>query len=512
MFASFFEGNDGAVALSSYANWFLRTSGIYGYKTECGEATHEVIGVHFSVNYQVDGASGSESYVHGGSSDDTHTSISYQHDYTSSAGKEINYDLLITLHWKVTEEEPEREMFVSLTEPVAGATVEGLQNISTFTVGGSETIEKVDFFVDGASVGADTEAPYGTTWDASGYAAGEHTVKATATSAGGETADSEEVVVTVGEVELGPEIGSWTATTPFTTGRASHTSVVHNGYLYVIGGSYLNGLMTWLNDVQYAKINADGTIDSWNTTTPFTTARGNHTSIVHNGYVYVIGGYDDTNEFNDVQYAKINADGTIDSWNTTTPFTTARFGHTSVVHNGYVYVIGGNDGSNRLNDVQYAKINANGTVGTWNSTTPFTTGRAGHTSVVHNGYLYVLAGSIDGNNHLNDVQYAKINTDGTIGSWNSSTPLAIERTEQTSVVHNGYVYVIGGIDVSNYLNDVQYGKINADGTVGPWNSTTSFTTARGNHTSIVHNGYVYVIGGNEGENEFNDVQYTSFLE
>ena len=237
-FASFFDGNDGASALTAYAGWFLRTSGIYGYKTECGEATHEVIGVHFSITYQVDGASGSDAYVHGGSSDDTHTSISYQYDYTSSAGKEINYDLLITLHWKVTGEEPEREMFVSLTEPVAGATVEGLQNISAFTVGGSETIGKVEFFVDGISVGSDTEAPYGITWDASGYAAGEYTVKATATSTGGETADSEEVAVNVGEEdeEDDDEVYASGEAQTFTAGSVSFN--MH----YVPGGAFPTGV------------------------------------------------------------------------------------------------------------------------------------------------------------------------------------------------------------------------------------------------------------------------------
>jgi N-acetylneuraminic acid mutarotase len=228
--------------------------------------------------------------------------------------------------------------------------------------------------------------------------------------------------------------------------------------------------------------------------------------------VYVLGGFDGSNKLNDVQYAKINADGTVGAWNSTTSFRTERGGHTSVVYNGYLYVIGGGtDFPNFFNDVQYAKINANGTIGSWNTTTQFTTARFGHTSVVHNGYVYVIGGH-DGSNYLNDVQYAKINANGTVGTWNSTTPFTTGRAGHTSVVHNGYVYVIGGVDVSNYLNDVQYAKINADGTVGPWNSTTSFVTERSSHTSVVHNGYVYVLGGEAVSSYFNDVQYTSFLE
>jgi hypothetical protein len=508
-FATFFDGTNGAAALDAYVDWFLRTSGIYGYKTECGEATHEVVGVHFSVNYQVDGSSGSKAHVHGKSSDDMHTSLSYQYDYSSSSGKEINYDLLITLHWKVTEDEPEREMFVSLTEPVAGATVEGLQNISTFTVGGTDTIKKVKFYVDGTSVGSDTEAPFGITWDASGYAAGEHTVKATATSTGGETADSEEVAVNIVEAEPEAGIGDWTATTPLTSGRIWHTSVVNDGYLYVLGGYDSSN---HLNDVQYAKINADETVGTWNTTTPFTTGRSTHSSAVYNDYLYVLGGYDGSNLLNDVQYAKINADGTVGPWNSTTPLITGRNNHSSIVYNGYLYVLGGNDGTNTLNDVQYAKINADGTVGPWNTTTPFTTARKEHTSVVHNGYVYVLGGD-DVSNFLNDVQYAKINADGTVGPWNSTTPLATVRTGHTSVVYNGYLYVLGGIDDANILNDVQYAKLNEDGTVGTWNGTTPLTKGIYWHTSIVHYVYLYVIGGYADVTSFsNDVRYAPFVE
>ncbi len=46
-------------------------------------------------------------------------------------------------------------------------------------------------------------------------------------------------------------------------------------------------------------------------------------------------------------------------WTATTGFTTGRYAHTSVAYNGYLYIMGGTNGS-ALNDVQYAPINANG--------------------------------------------------------------------------------------------------------------------------------------------------------
>jgi len=109
-------------------------------------------------------------------------------------------------------------------------------------------------------------------------------------------------------------------------------------------------------------------------------------------------------------------------WNSASPYTTPRQGHTSVAYNGFLYVIGGTtDDVTRYNDVQFAPINADGSLGTWQTTTPFYNGRRGHTSVAYNGYLYVIGGTPTGGGLLNDVQYAPINPDGSLGTWQYTT-------------------------------------------------------------------------------------------
>jgi N-acetylneuraminic acid mutarotase len=307
-------------------------------------------------------------------------------------------------------------------------------------------------------------------------------------------------------------IGTWSVTSSFTGARDRHTSVVNNGYLYVIGGfsegAPANGR---LNDIQFATINADGTLGSFNFTTPFPIARIFHSSVVHSGYLYILGGDDPSGQFiNDVEYAPINSDGTIGAWNTTTPLPTARHGHRSVVNNGYLYIIGGWSDT-AFNDVQYARINADGTIGSWNSTTPFTTARSGHSSVVNNGYLYVIGGNT-GYSILDDVQYARINADGTIGAWNTTTPLpAPPRASHTSVVYKGYLYVIGGGTVeSTQLDEVLYAPISANGTIGAWNNTSSLTKVHSTHSTVLYNKYLYVIGGVGLGSNYNDVEFAMF--
>ncbi len=200
-----------------------------------------------------------------------------------------------------------------------------------------------------------------------------------------------------------------------------------------------------------------------------------------------MGGLDNSySPLNDVQYAPINANGTIGSWTATTSFTGARYNHASVVYNGYLYLMGGNGGSN-LNTVQYAPINANGTIGTWNATTSFTTGRMGLMGVAYNGYLYITGG-YNGSGYFKDVQYAPINANGTIGAWIVSTGFTTGRYLHASAIYQGYLYVIGGtISLSGNVNDVQYSSLQSMPRAGHYSKLVDLGS-NVNVTNITYNG------------------------
>jgi hypothetical protein len=291
----------------------------------------------------------------------------------------------------------------------------------------------------------------------------------------------------------GGSIGGWTSTAAFTTARDSAATIAYNGYMYVIGGT--NG--TALSDVQYAPINANGTAGSWAATTSLPTARYNHAAVVYNGYIYVTGGTSNgTTGLTEVLYARVNSDGTIGPWTTTTSFTTGRFDHAVVTSNGYMYIIGGTNGT-AMSDVQYAPINANGTVGSWTTTTSFTTARYAHTAVANNGWLYVLGGSTNSTSYLSDVQYARMNTDGTVGTWTTLNSFSGARRNHTTIAYNGYMYVIGGTN-GTALSDVQYVPVYTSGVIGGWQQTSALGTSTTGHSSAVYGGYLYVVGNNNG--------------
>ena len=150
-------------------------------------------------------------------------------------------------------------------------------------------------------------------------------------------------------------------------------------------------IVAHLNDVQYAPVNADGTVGAWAFTTSFTNARRQAGAVAYRNYMYLIGGYNNTTYYNDVQYTPINADGTLGTWVTTSSFTTGRYGHSAVQYDGYLYVLGGYSGL-YLGDVQYSPINTNGTLGAWNATSSLSTPHFAHTSVAFDGYLYAIGG------------------------------------------------------------------------------------------------------------------------
>ena len=124
--------------------------------------------------------------------------------------------------------------------------------------------------------------------------------------------------------------------------------------MWVIGG-YGNISPYYRNDVWYS---TDGVSWSQATASAAFTGRYGHTSVVYNNKMWVIGGYYDDyysglHYLNDVWYS---TDGVI--WTQVTDSTAfpARGGHTSVVHDNNMWVIGGWDGGSCRNDVWYSII------------------------------------------------------------------------------------------------------------------------------------------------------------
>ena len=309
----------------------------------------------------------------------------------------------------------------------------------------------------------------------------------------------------------GGAITPWTTTgSGFTTARYFHGQAVFNGYVYISGGLGASAL----SDIQYAKINSDGTLGTWTATASIpgaNAARYGQGMAAYNGYMYIMGGYTGSTYLDDILYTKINSDGTLSSnWQTSSvvlPSTRYTFG--LVAYNNRFYISGGYNGSLK-NDTYYATINGDGSLSSWTAGASFTNARLKHSMVVYNGYLYIAGGFNNGATYYNDVQYVKINSDGTYGSWATTTSFTTARYSMGFVAYNGFMYLAGGNANAVLQSDTQYAKINANGTLGPWTAIASLSgtnATRYGNTIFGYNNFLYSVGGNHATPLLSEVQY-----
>lgn len=313
-------------------------------------------------------------------------------------------------------------------------------------------------------------------------------------------------------------IPSFTSDPDTISAREGLGMVTVNGYAYILGGCNSAGTST--ATAQYARLNADGSVGTWNTTTSFPTANCNGAATSYNGYIYVNGGTSSAGTSDDIYYAKPNADGTITAWTTaSTPLTTDLRHHQAVARGGYIYFIGGErvDGTDNQN-VYYAKLNADGSVGAFSTVTTWLPAvKLNNVSVTANGYLYVMGGATSaGGTGTTTVYYGKFRSDGSVGTGagaagaaSTTSTLPLGRTAGAGGIMNGYVYYLGGASANVEADTVFYAPINNDGTVGTWvTDTTVLPQVLSSPGAGVLNGYIYAIGGWNNVDEQATVYYS----
>lgn len=175
---------------------------------------------------------------------------------------------------------------------------------------------------------------------------------------------------------------------------------------------------------------------------------------------------------------------------------TGRYGHTSVVFNNKIWVIGG-EAAGFYNDVWNS---SDGVSWTCAANSAGFTQRAGHTSVVFNNKIWVIGGGTWGGG-TSDVWSS---SDGIIWTQVTASAGFLGRQWHTSVVFNNKMWVIGGHGTGGPLSDVWS---STDGIT--WVLETAFPgfVARGFHSSEVHNGRIWVVNGTDssGISSYHDV-------
>jgi N-acetylneuraminic acid mutarotase len=290
----------------------------------------------------------------------------------------------------------------------------------------------------------------------------------------------------------------WSTATNMNGVRTTHTTtLLPNGKVLVVGGYNTAGAGTYLNTAEIY----DPIANSWaNTANTMTTARRNHTAtVLPNGKVLVAGGRGTGGTY--LSSVEIY-DPAINSWSSATSMLNARANHTAtLLNNGKVLVAGGrNGGNNWLSSSEIYDPSTN----TWSNADSLGTGRRDHTAtLLSNGKLLVVGGGVNFFGSNVATNSAEI-YDPTTNSWTNANNMNSGRiTHTATLLATGKVLVAGGQNAFGAtLNTSEL----FDPTSGNWTNTTgNMTTTRTNQTAtLLANGKVLVVGGqNNAGNSLN---------
>ncbi len=219
--------------------------------------------------------------------------------------------------------------------------------------------------------------------------------------------------------------------------------------------------------------------------------------------LYLIGGRNSQGmPVNGVHLARIDANGSPGSWQAvSSTLPKPLYSHAAVAVDNRIYVVGGYSGAYE-GAAYVATVGTDGALAGWQTVASLPEGerRATHAMVAADGFLYVLGG-LRISDVLDTVYRTRIRADGTLESWTADRSLPSPLYRHTAVVYNHAVYVIGGRpNATSVSRKVYRAVIQNDGALGPWEEVGNnlLPGARADHVSFVVGDKLSVVGGFDG--------------
>ena len=244
-----------------------------------------------------------------------------------------------------------------------------------------------------------------------------------------------------------PTTNQWSTARPMSLDRVDHTAtLLLNGKVLVVGG---NG---GLGPIHASTVLYDPATNSWSTRADLGTQRAGHTAtLLANGKVLVTGGRDviGPTSISSVTATVELYDPDSDTWTPMASMSHARLGHTAtLLANGKVLVVGGYDQTNSVVPEIYDPRS-----NTWSPAGTMMHTRLGHTAtLLANGTVLVAGGII---NELGEETNTVEAYDPATNSWSSLNSLIVERRGHTATLLNDNVVLIvgGGNETPPYMHN-----------------------------------------------------------
>ena len=139
----------------------------------------------------------------------------------------------------------------------------------------------------------------------------------------------------------------------------------------------------------------------------------------------------------------------------------------------------------------------------WQATAPMQLARRAPAAATYNGFIYVIGGIGANDRYVQPVEFAAIHDDGTLGPWQQTSSIIAGRFYNAAIADNGFIYTFGGgsgdTGKQNYpIASVERARISPDGSLGPWQTISQMLSPRRGLKTVIHNNTIYAIGGYDG--------------
>ncbi|MBP6913145.1 MAG: C39 family peptidase [Candidatus Levybacteria bacterium] len=154
-------------------------------------------------------------------------------------------------------------------------------------------------------------------------------------------------------------------------------------------------------------------------------------------------------------------------------------------------------------------------ISNWSSTSSIPNLLASHTSFVIKNKIYVLGGSAATGQSHSGVIFNIPSSNGTLGSWLSSTTFPIAPIYQATTVKENNVYVLGGLEenpgsAQGFVPKVFLNKALPDGALSSWEPLNPLPVPLGQGGTTIIGKWIYYLGG-KNSNSVSDKVYYSFI-
>ena len=257
--------------------------------------------------------------------------------------------------------------------------------------------------------------------------------------------------------------GNWTAESSYPVDIVAESCVAYSGYLYCVGGTYsVNG-----NDValSYYTTVSSGTLGTWNSTTKYPIPADSQSCAAASGYIYCVGGDNETNGTydnqvlsNSVWYAPISSSG-IGKWALSLVYPPNIYFPSCAATTSEIYCLGGvNSTDDAVNSAYAASLSSSG-VGAWTKTTDYPVSLVGLACTISSAAIYCVGGKTQQDSYSSVVYHASLYSDG-IGSWQKGVSYPIS-VESSCVASSTDLYCAGGFvgGITAVTNDVYYASL-----------------------------------------------------